>query len=88
VDGLVDGLLVIVAVTDQDLSGVELGLTLGLVEEETELLGLVDELEEEEADADTEALVLLDDVTVGVTVVETEVEVDGLTLSEGLKEGL
>ncbi len=87
-DGLVDGLLVIVAVTDQDLSGVELGLTLGLVEEETELLGLVDELEEEEADADTEALVLLDDVTVGVTVVETEVEVDGLTLSEGLKEGL
>ena len=66
----------------------ELGLTLGLVEEETELLGLVDELEEEDADADTEAVVLLVDVTVGVTVVETEVEVDGLTLSEGLKEGL
>jgi hypothetical protein len=67
-----------VAVTDQDLPGVELGLILGLVEDDME----------EEAEADGLELVLLDDVVLGVIVIVVVAEADSLGEVDGLKEEL
>ncbi len=72
--GLLLGLLVIVAVTDQDLSGVDEGDSEGLTDAEGDAEGLTDE----DVDADAEVVIVgvtvrvLDAVGVIVTDCETD----------------